>query len=254
MMAPPRVPKLLVSVRNADEAQTALAGGADIIDVKEPRRGSLGMADCADIQSVVAIVQERFPALPISTALGELVDWRSSRSLPTVPDGVQYLKLGLSKSAGFATWREDWLSLRKRLDERCGRRFQWVAVVYADWQVAAAPRPQEILAAARETDCAGILLDTFRKDGGSLAKFATVLEEFSASLAADRLDLPLAVAGGLRARDLPLLGTLRPGIVAIRSAACRDGVREGEICETAVRNFREEMQRAIPSRPRPFAG
>src|SRR5207244_7336185 len=36
---------LLVSVRSAAEAETALAGGADVVDVKEPRRGALGPAD-----------------------------------------------------------------------------------------------------------------------------------------------------------------------------------------------------------------
>ena len=38
-------PGLLVSVRSADEAIAALAGGADVIDVKEPNRGALGAAD-----------------------------------------------------------------------------------------------------------------------------------------------------------------------------------------------------------------
>ena len=34
--------RLLVSVRSAEEVSAALAGGADIIDAKEPERGSLG--------------------------------------------------------------------------------------------------------------------------------------------------------------------------------------------------------------------
>ncbi len=35
---------LLVSVRNEVEAEMAIGGGADLIDVKEPANGSLGMA------------------------------------------------------------------------------------------------------------------------------------------------------------------------------------------------------------------
>ncbi|MGC1717590.1 MAG: (5-formylfuran-3-yl)methyl phosphate synthase, partial [Isosphaeraceae bacterium] len=38
------VAQLLVSVRSADEARTALARGASIIDIKEPDHGSLGLA------------------------------------------------------------------------------------------------------------------------------------------------------------------------------------------------------------------
>ena len=48
--------KLLVSVRCAEEATAALAGGADIIDVKEPRRGSLGRADDRVIREVMEVV------------------------------------------------------------------------------------------------------------------------------------------------------------------------------------------------------
>ena len=39
--------RLLVSVRSAAEAEAALAGGAAVIDVKEPTRGALGRADDA---------------------------------------------------------------------------------------------------------------------------------------------------------------------------------------------------------------
>ena len=37
--------RLLVSVRNASEARAAINGGADVIDIKEPDHGPLGMAD-----------------------------------------------------------------------------------------------------------------------------------------------------------------------------------------------------------------
>ena len=36
---------LLVSVRSAEEARAALAGGATVIDIKEPDRGPLGRAE-----------------------------------------------------------------------------------------------------------------------------------------------------------------------------------------------------------------
>ena len=39
--------QLLVSVRSAVEVAPALAGGADIIDAKEPDRGSLGAVSAA---------------------------------------------------------------------------------------------------------------------------------------------------------------------------------------------------------------
>ena len=62
---------LLVSVRSAAEAEAALAGGAALIDVKEPARGALGRADDAVIADVVRAVAGR---APVSAALGELRD------------------------------------------------------------------------------------------------------------------------------------------------------------------------------------
>ena len=47
-------PLLLASVRSAGEAQVAVAGGADLIDAKEPARGALGAVD-ADVVSAIQI-------------------------------------------------------------------------------------------------------------------------------------------------------------------------------------------------------
>ncbi|MDP7303223.1 MAG: (5-formylfuran-3-yl)methyl phosphate synthase, partial [Pirellulaceae bacterium] len=63
--------ELLVSVRDANEAQQALAGGADVIDVKEPARGALGAAD----PEVWHHVRRAIPLdVRLSVALGELTD------------------------------------------------------------------------------------------------------------------------------------------------------------------------------------
>jgi hypothetical protein len=60
---------LLVSVRNAAEAAEALDGGAAIIDVKEPRHGSLGPAEPETIAAVARVVGTR---RPWTMACGEL--------------------------------------------------------------------------------------------------------------------------------------------------------------------------------------
>src|SRR4051794_20645147 len=94
-MAPPlsRNPGLLVSVRDAAEAAAALRGGADVIDVKEPRRGPLGRADDATVAAVVAAVAGR---RPVSAALGELAD--AGAAAPAVP-GLAFVKWGLAGAA-----------------------------------------------------------------------------------------------------------------------------------------------------------
>ena len=46
--------RLLVSVRAAAEVAPALAGGADIIDAKEPARGSLGAVSPTRLREIAA--------------------------------------------------------------------------------------------------------------------------------------------------------------------------------------------------------
>ena len=71
-------PGLLVSVRNVTEALTALEAGADVIDVKEPTRGSLGAADSATLAAIAQAVGGR---APVTAALGELTDLATPTAL-----------------------------------------------------------------------------------------------------------------------------------------------------------------------------
>ena len=60
---------LLISVRDAEEAHVALSTGVNLIDIKEPSRGSLGRADWAVVTETVRQVAGR---VPVSVAMG---DW-----------------------------------------------------------------------------------------------------------------------------------------------------------------------------------
>ena len=62
---------LLVSVRDPAEARDALAGGAAIIDVKEPFAGPLGAASTETIGAIAAVVGRK---APWTLACGELIE------------------------------------------------------------------------------------------------------------------------------------------------------------------------------------
>src|SRR5205823_7974852 len=116
--------ELLVSVRSVPEAEAALAGGAQLIDVKEPARGSLGRADAATVAAVVRQVAGR---RPVSAAGGELLE--PPASLNT--SGVSYVKWGLSGCRSLADWRA---RLQAAAGDLHGSGCHAVAVAYADWQ------------------------------------------------------------------------------------------------------------------------
>src|SRR5205823_7246846 len=99
---------LLVSVRSPQEAEAALAGGASLIDVKDPARGSLGRADDSVIAAVVRAVAGR---RPVSAAMGELMESRASFA----GVGLSYVKWGLAGCGGQARWQGEWATTMARL-------------------------------------------------------------------------------------------------------------------------------------------
>jgi uncharacterized protein (UPF0264 family) len=229
---PPRNPGLLVSVRSAEEAAAALRGGADLIDVKEPRRGSLGRADDATIAAVVARVAGR---RPVSAALGELAE-PDACGLPLSAPGLAFVKWGLAGAAA-----GDWL---KQLGQRaaevaavapgCGV----VAVAYADWQEVGAPPVAEVLAFARRRQGGVLLLDTCRKaPRRMLLDYLRVVELARLRQACAESGVLLALAGSLGPAEIAALLPVRPDWFAVRGAACVAGERGGVVAEERVRGL-----------------
>src|SRR5438093_1517849 len=95
---------LLVSVRNAVEAETALAGGADIIDVKEPRRGPLGPADPRVWDAIHRALDGRAVT---SAALGELL-FDPVEQLAPLAIGFRFAKIGLAGCGNQSRWLDRW--------------------------------------------------------------------------------------------------------------------------------------------------
>src|SRR5262249_14858485 len=152
--------ELLVSVRSAAEAEAALKGGAGLIDVKEPRRGSLGRAADTVIAAVCQCVGHR---RPVSAALGELTDRRI-----TFPcRGLAYAKWGLSGCLDHPAWRTELTAAAHSLRQAVPG-CQPVAVGYADWRSAHAPKPADVCAFACEHRWGAFLLDTWEKNGKTL--------------------------------------------------------------------------------------
>lgn len=233
-------PRLLVSVRSVGEAREALAGGCDILDVKEPANGALGMAGPSVIAEIAANVRLTAADVPVSAALGELREWETQRtSFPLSPE-LTFAKLGLAGMRGRSDWRALWDALRGRFHAAAS----WVAVVYADDEPAQAPPPLEVVVAAAEAGCRIVLIDTFTKDGRSLLDFQSPSELQAIATVARQVGLQLALGGSFRAALLPQIVDIAPDIVAIRSAACRGGARNANVCASAVGQFRRGIQEA----------
>ena len=229
---------LLVSVRSVDEAVEAVAGGCAILDVKEPARGSLGMADVEVIAEVAGFAKS--VGRISSAALGELVEWPRAEMTAQAWPRLGYAKLGLSEMAADPGWQRKWCDVRDGL----GVTSQWIAVAYADAESCGAPSVEAVVEAAVSTRCAGVLIDTWDKTrGGLLEQLATTRLRW-ARRATRGAGLLLGLAGQLTVDTLPQVAELGPDVVAIRSAACRQGQREMAVDSARVAEFVEGLRKA----------
>jgi uncharacterized protein (UPF0264 family) len=230
--------QLLVSVRSADEVGPALAGGADIIDAKEPDRGSLGAVD----RDVLSRILQRVPGdHKVSAALGDVT--RPEEVLAAV-HGLElpqraaptYLKLG------FAGVRSpDQIRLLIEIAVSVTSRMPAspciVAVAYGDPDRAATVPPGLIPSLAKAAGAAGVLLDTHGKDGGGLLEWVPSRDLGDWVAAARQAGLLAALAGSLRPHDLTSVWRAEPDVVGVRGAACSGG-RQGHVSEDRVRRLR----------------
>src|SRR4030066_1139496 len=87
--------KVLISIVDEEKAVEAIAGGADIIDVKNPMEGALG----ANFPWVIKRIRQITPEnIEVSCTLGEVPNLPGSMSLAALgaaTTGVDYIKAGL---------------------------------------------------------------------------------------------------------------------------------------------------------------
>ncbi len=227
--------RLLVSIRSAEEVEAALAGGADLIDVKEPRHGSLGRADEATLTAVVHAVAGR---RPVSAALGELRQ-AMVQPLPAVVAQLAYVKWGLAGYRGKElAWRMEWSVLGDRL-RQASPECRPVAVAYADCRRAAAPEPEAVADHACRERAGALLLDTWLKDGTTLLDWLD-LPRISRLVSQCRAaGIPMALAGSLGRTQMQTLLPAAPDWFAVRGAVCQGNQRLAPVDAARVRELVE---------------
>jgi uncharacterized protein (UPF0264 family) len=224
-IAPARC-RFLVSVRNIREAGLSLSGGADIIDVKEPRQGALGAAALTETAAIVRFVANR---RPVSATIGDCgLNEAVGRVRQTAATQVDYVKVGLFGDPS-----------APEMDalERCAADgIGIIAVMFAD----RAPDWTTIgLLAAH--GFRGVMLDTADKAGGGLRRFLTpgALAAFVAE--ARRHGLLAGLAGSLREEDARALLPLRPDVLGFRGALCGGGRRGGMLDASRIAAMRSRI-------------
>jgi uncharacterized protein (UPF0264 family) len=272
--------KLLVSVRSMEEAQAALEGGADLIDIKEPNRGPLGKARDSVIAAIVEVVAGR---RPVSAAMGELCDANylmacaetnttctprrfangilASYPPPGFADGGQGGAHTIDPKEDNSLHRSSYAIAPSGLDFvkfglansaigpwcdqflnlRAASCSTVVPTAYADWERSGSPPVGRIAAFVVEHQFPVLLIDTCIKDGCNLLSWLN--RDSLEHLVGFLRDsgCGVALAGSLTERDIDVIAAVRPEWIAVRGAVCTNSDRKCRIDVNRVRRFKAAL-------------
>ena len=230
--------KLLVSPKDVEEAKAVIRGNADIVDVKNPKEGSLGANFPWVIKAIKELVEkEGGNGMEMSAAIGDF-DYKpgtaSLAALGAASSGADYVKIGLFK---VKTKQEaiDLLSGVVKAVKGFDPTKKVVSAFYSDYKRINSVSPFEITEIGKEVDIDVAMVDTGIKDGRSTLEFLSE-EELKTFVSESRaLGLDTALAGSLTFEDLPVIKAINPDILGVRGMVCggdrNDRVREGLVTE-----------------------
>jgi uncharacterized protein (UPF0264 family) len=223
---------LLASVRSPEEAAIALAGGADVIDLKEPAAGALGRLPEATVHASVAAIAGR---RPVSATIGDMA-LEPRAVLAAVREmaalGVDIVKVGIFDG--------DVAGMLDALAGAARDGIRLVAVLFAD----RAP-DLALVEACAASGFHGVMLDTADKAAGPLTRHLDTATLRSFVAAARARMLLTGLAGSLGLADIAPLTALAPDYLGFRSALTRGG-RAGPLSAEAVAAVRAAIAQASP--------
>lgn len=223
--------RFLASVRSASEASIALAGGADIIDAKNPEAGALGRLAPATLAAILRAVDGRGP---VSATIGDMALTPHpvrAASEEMAASGVDIVKIGIFEG--------DLTGTLRALQPLAEKGVRLVAVAFADRR----PDLVELVARCAEVGFYGIMLDTADKQAGPLTAHVSSAALASFVAAARRHGLFTGLAGSLRLSDVAAVARLSPDYLGFRSALTA-GRRADALDLHAVRAIRAALDQA----------
>jgi uncharacterized protein (UPF0264 family) len=221
----------------------SVKGGAHILDVKNPKEGSLG----ANFPRVIKQIKKIAPKnTEVSATLGDLPNLPGTASLAALGaavSGADYIKAGLFgvKNSDLATALMNEVC---RAVKEYDSGLKVIAAGYVDYRTVGCVNPLELPDVAYEVEADGVLVDTKVKDGKSNL-FSYLSNEKLRNFVEKAHDnnLIVALAGSLAKQDIQRVYDLAADIIGVRGAVCTNGDRvEGRIQRKKVMEFAKEIR------------
>jgi uncharacterized protein (UPF0264 family) len=228
------VTALLASVRTPEEALTALEGGADILDLKEPAEGALGRLPADVVAAILRAVKGR---RPVSATIGDMA-LEPKPVLAAVEamaaTGVDIVKIGVFDGALEPTLTA--------LAPAVAAGRQLVAVLFADRKPDFA-----LIDRCAAAGFYGVMLDTADKASGPLTRHQPPQALLHFVARTHERALRAGLAGSLSLDDVPRLASLGPDYLGFRSALTT-GSRAGPLDARAVARARAALDAVLEAR------
>jgi dihydroneopterin aldolase len=208
--------RMLASVNGPEEADIALDGGADIIDLKDPARGALGAVSPQVIRATVRTVGGRRMVSAVAGDLPMRPAVVAAAAEEIAGTGVDFVKLGIFPGgdvAGCITALAD-----------VAARVKLIAVFFAD-----ASPDLSVLPLLKRSGFAGAMIDTQGKASGRLLDYMGISGLLGFVEGCRRIGLMAGLAGSLEPPDVPRLLVLAPDLLGFRGALCGAGGRTAGI-------------------------
>lgn len=226
---------MLASVTGPAEAEIAIAGGADLIDLKDPSRGAFGALPVAVVRETVKFIAGR---RPVSAVVGDIpmepaaLFEAASRMAET---GVDYVKIGFQPGETLPACIEALAPLAARV--------HLVAAFFADQ----GPLDFTALSLLAQHGFKAAMLDTAEKGAGRLMSHLGIADLSRFVEACREASLLCGLAGALETPDIARLLLLQPGFLGFRSALCQAGRRTSGLDPEAVKIVRDLIPRETAS-------
>lgn len=232
--------KLLISIKNAEEALVVKDSKFDILDIKNPAEGSLG----ANFPGVIKEIKAKSPNRVISAAGGDLPGLPGLSSQITFglanlkPD---YIKLGFYNFNEFETAVKI-INEAKKAIQLSGTPVKLIAAAYGDYKKTGSFNPFLLNKLAFKTQLDGIMIDTINKQGKNLFDFLQPVELKEFCQQAKKAEVFSALAGSLRFEHLDLLAEIKPDIIGFRGAVCKNNDRSSKINPDLINKLYQKIQ------------
>lgn len=226
--------QMLASVRDAAEAEIAISGGADIVDLKDPKAGALGAVATDVVRQTVSFVAGRRATSAVCGDLPMEPETIRAKAEEIAATGVDFVKIGFFPSGNVAACSAALGPLAART--------KLIAVMFADL----AP-DFEFLPVFANDGFHGAMLDTAKKTKGRLLDH---LPPERIPVFVDRArshGLAVGLSGSLEAPDIPRLLPFAPDFLGFRGALCEGSERTESVSAEAVSQIRD----LIPAETRP---